>query len=133
MNRKIFLTMAAAIGLGVGSFALLFPSPLLASKGVSSVEANIWAREVGVLLIAIGVIAYLVRGHDDSPTLKAILLGNIIIQLGLLSIELLAYQDGIITLLSGIIPNTALHVVLAAGFTFYFMKMKLSESAGKLL
>ena len=82
---------------------------------------NVWVREVGVLVVAIGVTAFLVRGQPDSPTLRALLIGNVVVQLGLLSVEVIAYARGVITKLSGIVPNTLLHVALAAGFTYYGM------------
>jgi hypothetical protein len=124
MNRHTFLTVAGAVALAVGAVALFFPAALLASKGVTSAAANVWMREVGVLLIAIGVMALLVRNHADSPTLRAFFIGNVIVQLALLPIELLAYRDGVITLLSGIVPNSILHVLLAAAFLYYLLRMK---------
>lgn len=116
--------MAAVIAVGVGLFALLYPGPLLAGKGVSqNPAANIWVRELGVLLIATGIVAFLVRGQADSPTLRAVLIGNLIIQTGLWPIEPLAYRRGIITKLSGIVPNSVLHVFLAGGFAYYAVTM----------
>jgi hypothetical protein len=129
MSRTIFLTLAATIAVSVGTFAFVLPGSLLESKGVSSIEAAIWTREVGALLIAIGIIAFLVRNHQDSPTLKVLMLGNFIAQLGLLPIELLAYQTGTISLLAGIVPNTVIHTLLAAGFGYFFVAMKHPEAS----
>jgi hypothetical protein len=124
MSRKAFLCIVSVIAIVVGLCALLFPSALLDSKGVTPGAAiNVWVSEVGILLIATGITAFLIRGHADSATLKAVFVGNIILQLGLLSIEPLAYANGIITKLSGIIPNTILHLVLAASFCWYLSKM----------
>ena len=62
MQQKTFLTIAAAIALAVGTVAVAVPAALLASKGtLPSAAANLWMREVGVLLVCIGVIAALVR------------------------------------------------------------------------
>lgn len=127
MNRKVFLTLAAAIALSVGTLALLFPADLLASKGtVPSEAANVWMREVGVLLLCIGVMVGLVRGHADSPTMKALMLGNLLVQLGLLATELVGYTNGVITKLSGVLPNSVLHVLLAMGFAYFWMRGKTS-------
>jgi hypothetical protein len=125
MKQSLFLSIAAIIALAVGAFALLAPAALLASKGVSSAAASVWTQEVGVLLIAIGVIVFSVRNHADSPTLQAVLNGNAIVQLGLLPIEVLAYREGTITQLSGIVPNSVLHLCLAVGFLYYATTMKL--------
>ncbi len=124
MTRQTFLGIASFIALAVGTFALIFPEILLESKGVApNAAVNVWVREVGILLISVGVTAFLYRTHEDSPTLQAVFIGNIILQLGLLAIEPIAYANGVITQLSGIVPNTILHVLLASGFIYYLVKM----------
>ncbi len=116
----MFLTAAAVIALAVGTFALGFPEGLLASKGVViGPAAVVWVREVGVALLAIGVMALLVRRAPDSATLRAFLVGNAVLQVGLFPIELLAYRAGTITLASGVVPNSVLHVALASGFAWF--------------
>lgn len=125
MKRKTFLTLVSLIELAIGAAALLSPETALEIKGVAASDAaNVWVREVGVLLVAMGAITFLVRGHEASPTLKAFFVGNIIVQLGLFPIEPVAYAHGTITRLSGIVPNTILHLLLAGGFAFYLAKMK---------
>ena len=124
MKRKTFLSTVSFIGLVIGSAALFSPETALEIKGVVASEAaNVWVRQVGVLLISMGVTAFLVRGDEDSPTLKAFFVGNIILQLGLFPIEPIAYANGTITKLSGIVPNTMLHLLLAGGFALYLKKM----------
>ena len=86
--------------------------------------AIIWIREVGIMLIAIGVMSGLVRGQPDSPTLKAFLTGNLVIQLGLLPIELIGHADGVLTKFSGIAPNSFLHFLLASGFAYFVLKVR---------
>ena len=79
------------------------------------------------MLIAVGILAVMVRHHRDSPTLKAVLVSIVVTQIGLFAIEALAYRDGIITLLSGIVPNLFLHVCLAAGLIYYILTMRNSN------
>jgi hypothetical protein len=119
MKRSKFLLWAALVALAVGSFALLAPTTLLATKGITSAAANVWTQEVGVFLIATSVTAFLVRHHADSPTLKAILIGNVVVQIGLFVIEVWAFVAGTIPLLSGIIGNSIVHILLATGFGYY--------------
>ena len=120
MHRSLFLTFAAVIAVGVGGVALLAPDAMLESKGITgNGAARVWMREVGALLLAIGVTAWHVRAHEDSPTLRALLWGNALIQLGLLPIELIAYAQGVIPVAAGVLPNTVVHVVLAFGFVAY--------------
>ncbi|AWM15115.1 hypothetical protein DI487_15485 [Flavobacterium sediminis] len=121
MSRHVFLTIASIISFLVGLFAIVFPSVLLVSKGVTPLPGTlVWTRETGLLLLTIGVIAFSIRKHKNSETLKAFLFGNIIIQIGLFIIELVAYFYGTITKLSGILPNLTLHVLLAIGFIYFW-------------
>src|SRR3954470_1607020 len=113
MSREVFLTIVAGVAVCIGGFAAALPRLLLDSKGVApNAATSVWVREVGVLLVALGVTAFLVRGQPDSTTLRAFLIGNVIVQLGLLPIEVVAYARKVITKLSGIVPNTILHAAL---------------------
>lgn len=117
MRRKHFLTVSSTIALAVGAVATLAPTALLEAKGVHITPAVIvWMREVGVGLFSIGLIAFAIRGHAPSPTMRAFLFGSAAHQIMLAPIEVLALRAGTITKLSGIAPNTTLHVVLALGF-----------------
>jgi len=125
MSRKLFLTIAALIAFLVGVAALAAPYAVLGSKGIAgNLQAEIWTREVGVLLASIGVMAFLLRSAVDSMELKAFLFGNFLVQAGLFPIELLAWISGTITQLSGIVPNSALHVLLAGGFAYFAFQIK---------
>ena|SRR2546429_2900410 len=124
MSRELLLTVSALVAVPVGVFAAAFPRRLLASKGVApNTAAEIWVREVGVMIIATGLVAFLVRGEPNSPALRAVLIGNAVVQFGLLPIEVIALARGAITKVSGIVPNTALHVVLTACFGYYAITM----------
>jgi hypothetical protein len=125
MQQRTFLTLASAIALGVGAVAVVFPAALLASKGtVPSAAADLWMREVGVLLVCTGLVAARVRAHADSPTLRAVMQGNLLVQVGLLVTEVLGYANGVITQLSGLVPNALLHMALAAGFAYYGLRQR---------
>lgn len=120
--------LAALIAIGVGAFALTAPHALLASKGVAPSEAAVvWVREVGAALIAAGLIAWIVRTHADSPTLRAVLAGNALLQFMLLPIEPLAYSQGVIAALAGIVPNTVLHLLLGLGFSYFALTMRVGS------
>jgi len=123
MTRKTFLTLVSLIAVAIGLFALTSPGALLESKGVVPNDAaRLWVREVGLLIFAQGVMSGLVRGHADSPTLRAFLLGSGLIQLGLFPLELIAWGNGLITKASGVVPNSVLHAVLAASFGWFFVR-----------
>ena len=63
------------------------------------------------------------RTHADSPTMRVLMLGNLLVQLGLLATEVLGYASGAITKLSGVMPNSLLHLVLAAGFAHFWLRI----------
>jgi hypothetical protein len=128
MTRKTFLTIASTIATTVGIFALLFPAILHESKGTQPNAATyVWTSEVGLVLIAIGLMAFLLRGEGNSPALRAFFIGNFIIQIGLFTIEFIAYQNGVISKLEGVLPNLTLHVLLAFGFAYHLKEMTQSR------
>lgn len=117
--RTTFITVTACIALAVGVFALALPAQLLAAKGVApSVAAMVWVREVGVLIIALGVMSLFFRTEPDSRALRAFSIGNAIVHAGLLPIEIAAFANGTITRFDGIAPNSVLHLLVAAGFSY---------------
>ncbi len=119
MQRKTFLSIASSIALLVGSIAIAFPAQFLASKGtVPSAAADLWMRETGILLFCIGVIAWRMRDHPDSASMKAFFTGIVFVQLGLAISEWIAYAQGVITVLSGV-PPTLMNLCLAWGFYHY--------------
>ncbi len=131
-HRSTFLTLSSLVALAIATLATALPTVLLESKGVRlpNPAAVLWVREVGVLIFGSGLTLFLVRHHEDSPSLRALFLGNAVVQIGLLPLELLAYRDGVITLVSGIIPNSVLHGLLAAAFFFLARRIRLGEPRG---
>ena len=130
MPRSTFLTLAAAIAAAVAAIALVAPGALLASKGVApSAAAEIWIRELGVALLAIAIVAFRVRRLGDSAGMRAFLVGNAVLQVGLFPIELAAYRAGVITELAGIVPNSIVHVVLAIGFAVHAARVRVAAPA----
>lgn len=120
MTRKTFLTIASVIALAVGTIAAFFPMAILESKGVTpGAPVIVWIRQVGVAIVSVGLTSFLIRGHAPSATVRAFLFGNAAHQLMLAPIEVVAFVDGTITKLSGIVPNTVLHLLLATGFLFF--------------
>jgi hypothetical protein len=115
--------------------ALSAPTLLLAEvkHAVPNAAACVMARTVGVLLIAIGTLNFLVRSHEDSQTLRAILIANLVLQLAIMPIDPLAYFNGAFHTLGSFVPNTIIHIVLAAGLAFYLSKLKKGASSDNLL
>lgn len=125
MTRKTFLTLVSFVTFAVGVFALAAPGVLLGSVKLAapSEAANVMARTVGILLVTMGVLNFLVRAHADSPTLKAILAANLLLQLGIMPIDPIAYANGVFATLGSFVPNTILHVLLSGGFAYFLLTM----------
>jgi hypothetical protein len=121
LGRASFLSFASFVALGIGLFALAAPEALLAGKGVAPPRdaATVWVRELGVTILALGLTLFLLRKEPLSPSLRAVLLGNAVVHLGLFPIELGAHHQGVITRLSGVVPNSILHLVFAGGFLWF--------------
>jgi hypothetical protein len=126
MSRKIFLTVAAIIALTIGAIATIAPGFLLTvMKGAEATPAAIvMARTTGVLLLATGLLAAMVRNHPPSPTLRAVLIANATLQVLLLPIDPYAWATGAFTTLGSFLPNLILHSLLAAGFVISVIKMR---------
>jgi hypothetical protein len=125
MTRTWFLGLSTLIAFAVASFALGFPDALLVGKGVVPSPATVvWVREVGVLILASGVTTLLSRRAPDSLALRGVLVGNAVVHFGLFPIELLAFNQGVISEFAGVAPNSLLHLVLSSGFVFYARRVR---------
>jgi hypothetical protein len=129
MSRKLFLTITAVVASLIGVFALTAPSVLITSVKVAapSETANVMARTVGILLITVGVLDFLVKDHEDSPTMRSVLIANLVLQIGIMPIDPSAYATGVYKTVGSFAPNTVLHVLLASGFIYFLAKMKRSD------
>jgi hypothetical protein len=120
MQRESFLIAIGAIGVIVGTIALVAPRVLLTGKGITSESAaEVWMRQTGALIVAASLVVLLVRDAPDSATLRAIFWGNAFLHAAMFPIEILAWRRGTITRLSGIVPNSILHLTACAGFVVY--------------
>ncbi len=130
MKRSTFLRVTSVIVLSIGGFAMIAPGDFIANVKYAdpSETANVMMRTVGILLLTIGVLNFLVRNHADSPTLRAVLIANLFLQIGIMPIDPAAYAAGVYRTLGSFAPNTLLHIALACGFGFYIVRMKRDPS-----
>lgn len=115
MSLNLLLTCTSVVAVVVGVLSVARPAQFLGSKGATvSAAAVIWMREVGVLIFAQGVTAFLLRNEPLTPAVRAFLVGGAVTQFGLLPIEIVGYLRGSLTKLSGVFPNSIFHAVLGA-------------------
>jgi len=126
MTRKLFFTVVACIAFSIGAFDLVLPGILIehVKYALPSETANVMARTGGILLVAFGILNFLVRNDEDSPTLRSVFIANIFLQICIVPIDPIAYLNGTYKTLGSFIPNTIIHVLLVCGFAFYLSKMK---------
>jgi len=131
MKRSTFFTIASGVALAIGFFALSAPGVLIADVKMAApaAVANVMARTAGVLLITVGILGYLVRNDEDSPTFRSVLIANLILQLGLLPVDPIAYATGVYGSLGSFVPNTVIHILLAGGFAHYLAAMKVTRQS----
>jgi hypothetical protein len=131
MARKTFLTVAAFVASAIGLLAFTAPGVLLGTVKMAapSDAANAMARTVGILLMTIGVLNFLVRGDEDSPTLRSVLIADLVLQIGILPIDPMAYYNGVYGTAGAFVPNTIIHLLLAGGFAYYLATMKSAPQA----
>ncbi|TYC78540.1 hypothetical protein FMN63_03130 [Stappia sp. BW2] len=128
MNRKIFLTIASLIALSIGFIATFLPNILLVDMkyAVPSETGLVMARTAGVFLLSFGVLNFLVRADETSPTMVSLLMANALLQLLILPVDPLAYALGVYGSVLSFIPNTVLHVGLLFGFVYFWRNARAS-------
>lgn len=124
MKRSAFLLIAAILSFVFG--AMMFFIPALAAKllGIAATpETASVLRGMGGLIIGSGTINFLVRNFTDIPTLKAVLLTNIITHLLGLTADIWGILDGVLTV-SNMLPVELTHIFVGAGSLIYLLRLK---------
>ena len=117
MKRKTFFLIAAIIGVLFSVVILSGPAKMIGNMGGQPCDTtNVVLQVVSVMLFSMAVITFLARNDPGSIALRAIIIGSIVLHIVSIPVDLIAYQKGIFTQLSGIIPGQVIHVILAIGF-----------------
>ena len=109
------LTIGAVLAWLFGAMLLLVPGPFFAPIGITMTDkiATI-AQNQGAALISIGVIDFLARGTTDRTALRAVLVGNLVIQVLSLLVAIRALALGIFPPQGA--PSVVIHLVLGTLF-----------------
>jgi hypothetical protein len=121
MKLKTFFGVSAVI-LGLFGLSMIFNSANMA-KGFG-LDLNdlsvVLFRDLGSTLIGVAVINWMARGIQDGKALKAIVLGNLVIQVLGVIVNVADITQGYMG--SGGWVGVLLHAVLAAGFAYYYLR-----------
>jgi hypothetical protein len=124
MKRSLFFIITTVVAVLFGGMMLLAPEKAAEGFGMmSSNETALLFRSLGGLILATGVLNFLVRNDADSKTLKAILIFNIVFHaLSMLNDFAGVYQDviGFDKIIGGLIA----HLFIGIGSAVYLSKMK---------
>ena len=125
MKRQTFLTIAAALGTLFSLYMFLAPAKMMEGMGVQSNDTiNVILQVMCVMLFTIAFITFLARRDEGSIALRAIIIGSIMMHIISIPIDWVAYQRGIFTQISGLIPGTIIHIILCVGFILCLKNLK---------
>jgi hypothetical protein len=126
MRRSLFLLIAAIVGLLFGGMMFFTPGLAAEGFGISSIpETLMFFRAMGESILAMGVLAFLVRNDNDSKALKSIFIFFIIYHgLGLLN-DFYSISQGLITF-NKVISGILTHLFIGIGSIYYALKIKTS-------
>jgi hypothetical protein len=125
MIRRV-LTLGAVLAWIFGAMLILTPGPFFAPIGIAVDEkvATI-AQNQGAALIAIGLINFLCRGVTDAAALRAVLLGNLVLQLLSIVVVVRALALGIFPPQGA--PALVIHAVLGTLFALALRRVRMVD------
>jgi hypothetical protein len=124
MKRQTFLTIAAVVGALPAVLMITAPAKMMERMGSQpSDTTNVLLQIIGVMMFPVAVLLFLARKDEGSIALRAIIIGSIIMDVGSIPIDWIAYQRGIFTHISSLIPSTIIHIIFAVGFIYYLKNL----------
>jgi hypothetical protein len=80
MNAKLYLTIAAVLGIIYGIGFLIIPANLLVLFGTPNPDPRIilTAQYFGAALLGLGLVVWFVRDCKDAATVRGVLIGSVI-------------------------------------------------------
>lgn len=122
MKLKTFLRVSAVV-LGLFGFAMVFmPEKMASNFGLEINDlGRVLFRDLGSTLLGVAAINWLARDLKDKAGLRAILLGNLILQAIETVVNIADISQGYIG--SSAWGGVALHIILGAGFAYFYSRL----------
>ena len=128
MTRWV-LIIGAVLAWIFGAMLLFAPGPFFAPIGVVVTDKiAAVAQAQGAILVGLGFINFLARDTVDPVALRAVLVGNLVVQLLSLGVAVRAVALGIVP--SQGAPSIVIHVVLGALFALALRRVQAGAGAG---
>jgi hypothetical protein len=103
---------------------IVAPSVAVDGNGfAASTQLDYVFRLLGGLLVSIGVLNFLVYNHQDSKTLKAVLIVNILNHTVSTGIDIQTIFSGLVDI-ARLAPFLIIHLSIGLGSLFYALKIK---------
>lgn len=115
MRPKVALVIGAVAALVFGALLVFAPATLLSGFGITGhVDGFVLSRDVGATLLGLAIINWMARGAEAGPALRAILWGNVAVQV--FEILVNGYELAVKDLPAQAAGGMAIHVLLIVVF-----------------
>ena len=123
MSRRVFLILAGIIALFFGLGMIFNGAQMLDMVAIPTNQSTgVVLQWMGCPLIAIGLMNLMARSDPGSQALRALLLGNILLHVFGMAIDIYDYANVFIKM-SGLVMGAVVHLGLIAGFAFYYLRL----------
>lgn len=123
MKRSLFLFISSCILMAIGIFYNLAPEKML---GSALYKVDVWtisfARTSGIFIACFGVLSFLVRNHQDTITLRAVLFVTALMMVLTAGFDIW-FRTNVEPVKNGM--SCVLRFVLSAGYIYYGWKISL--------
>ncbi len=127
MNRKNFLSVSAVILALFGLGMVLMPENMAKNFGLEINDlSRVLFRDLGTTLLGVAAINWLARDVRDFGALRAVLLGNFILQVLGTIVNIADIGQGYMG--SSGWFGVILHAVLAGGFGYFYSQLSLEKA-----
>ncbi len=124
MRRSLFLIITSVISALFGGMMFFLPEVITAGFGATTTHfSNFLMREMGLIILCVGILNFLVRNAEDSMALKAIFILNMAYHITMIPMVLMAVSQGIFTMEKSM-GGLAAHLFIGIGSIFYSAKIR---------
>lgn len=121
MKLKTYLGLSAVVLAAFGLAMVLMPQNMANGFGLELNNlGRVLFRDLGSTLLGVAAINWLARGVQDQAGLRAVLLGNLILQVIETIVNIADIMQGYIS--SSAWGGVILHVILAVGFAYFYSR-----------
>jgi hypothetical protein len=123
MSRKVFFIIAGILPILFGLTMIFNGKQMLDMVAIeTNASTAVVLQWMGCPLISVGIMNLLARNDEGSIALRALMIGNILIHVLGMGIDVYDYASGFIKM-SGVVMGAIVHIGLGGGFAFYLSRL----------